>query len=185
MTKNAGTFSPALSNLRCPCVNPKSLLEKKGCLNQNGAGMLPAVMKVSLVWHTPNPERTIAVAMRRCYSTKPIEEIEVELEQKGREYWKYLLTRAIQDKSLDVFEHYCLELLIEDTPEDEMRTVASAYPFTRLLPLNGRDWLFAMNARTLIEMWRDEVHKPFASTIIEQLNLNNTSPVFNAVAFGA
>jgi len=142
------------------------------------------VMKVSLVWHTPNPERTIAVAMRRCYSTKPIEDIETELEQKGREYWKYLLTRALQDKSLDVFEHYCLELLIEDTPEAEMRTVATAYPFIRLLPLNGRDWLVAMNARTLIEMWRDESHKPFASTIIERLNANETSPVFTAVAFG-
>src|SRR2546428_14081519 len=95
------------------------------------------VMKVSLVWHTPNPERTIAVAMRRCYSTKPIEDIEAELEQKGREYWKYLLTRALQDKSLAVFEHYCLELLFEDTLEAEMRTVAYAYTFNRLLYLNG------------------------------------------------
>src|SRR5712692_7274368 len=163
----------------------KSLVERRDVLNQNRTEMLRTCMKVSLVWYTPNPERTIAVAMRRCYSTKPIEDIEVELEQKGREYWKYLLTRALQDKSLDVFEHYCLELLIEDTPEDEIRVVATAYPFIRLLPLNGRDWLVAMNARTLIEMWRDEVHKPFASTIIERLNANETSPVFNAVAFGA
>ena len=42
-------------------------------------------MKVSLVWSSPSPERTIAVAMRRCYSTKPIEEIQSELEQKGAE----------------------------------------------------------------------------------------------------
>jgi len=62
--------------------------------------------------------------------------------------------------------------------------VATAYPFIRLLPLNGRDWLVAMNARTLIEMWRDEIHKPFASAIIERLNANGTSPVFNAVVFG-
>ena len=33
-------------------------------------------MKVSLVWSSPNPEKTIAVAMMRCYSTKTIEEIE-------------------------------------------------------------------------------------------------------------
>src|SRR2546427_12147411 len=132
------------------------------------------VMKVSLVWHTPNPERTIAVAMRRCYSTKPIEDIEVELEQKGREYWKYLLTRALQDKSLDVFEHYCLERLIEDTQEAEMRRVAAAYPFIRLLPLNGRDWLVALNARTLMQMGREEIHKPVASTSGEQLSADGT-----------
>src|SRR2546425_12272533 len=122
------------------------------------------VMKVSLVWHTPNPERTIAVAMRRCYSTKPIEDIEVELEQKGREYWKYLLTRALQDKSLDVFEHYCLELLIEDTPEAEMSRVATAYHFIRLLALNGSDRLVPIKAQTILEMPKGEIHKPYSKT---------------------
>src|SRR5436309_5509721 len=102
-------------------------------------------MKVSLVWHTPNPERTIAVAMRRCYSTKPIEEIEAELEQKGSEYWKYLLTRALQDKSLDVIEHYCLELLFEGVAEEEVGRVSRAFPFVRALQLNDQDWLAAMN----------------------------------------
>src|SRR3989454_10026221 len=93
------------------------------------------VMKVSLVWHTPNPERTIAVAMRRCYSTKPIDDIEAELEQKGREYWKYLLTRALHDKWLDVFKHYCLELWIEDTPEAERTRVPTECPLIPLLSL--------------------------------------------------
>lgn len=141
-------------------------------------------MKVSLVWATPFPERTIAVAMRRCYSTKPIEEIQTELEQKGQEYWKYLLTRALQDKSLDVIEHYSLELLIEDAVEDEVEKVALAYPFVRFLRLNQKDWLVSMNARTLIEMWRDGVHQAFARSVVDRLNLNRTSPIFNSVAFG-
>ncbi len=134
---------------------------------------------------TPNPERTIAVAMRRCYSTKPIEEIETELEQKGQEYWKYLLTRALQDKSLDVIEHYHLELLIEGVSGDEVEKVALAYPFLRFLQLNEDDWLVSMNARTLIEIWRDGTHKAFARSVVDQLNLNKTSPIFNSVAFGA
>ena len=54
-------------------------------------------MKDSHVWSSPLPERTIEVAMRRCYSPKTIEEIESELEQKGPEYWMYLLPKAVQD----------------------------------------------------------------------------------------
>ncbi len=142
-------------------------------------------MKVTLIWATPYPERTIAIAMRRCYSTKPIEEIETELEQKGQEYWKYLLTRALQDKSLDVIEHYQLELLIEDLSEDEVEKVATTYPFLRFLRLNEKDWLVSMNARTLIEVWRDDTNKAFARSVVDQLNTNRTSPIFNSVAFGA
>lgn len=123
--------------------------------------------------------------MRRCYSTKPIEEIEMELEQKGQEYWKYLLTRALQDKSLDVIEHYQLELLIEEAPEDEVQKVATAYPFLRFLQLNKKDWLVSMNARTLIEIWRDGTYRAFARSVVDQLNANKTSPMFNSVAFGA
>lgn len=142
-------------------------------------------MKVRLIWSTPSPEKTIAVAMRRCYSTKPIEEIEEELEQKGPDYWKYLLSRALQDKSLDVIEHYRLELLMEDVSEEEMRKVATSYPFVRPLRLNDKDWLVSLNARTLIEMWRDGTHKAFADAVVDQLNTDKTSPIFNAVAFGA
>ncbi len=140
-------------------------------------------MNVRVVWATPGPEKTIAVAMRRCYSTKPIEEIEAELDQKGPEYWKYLLTRALQDKSLDVLEHYCLELLLEGVDEIKVGQVLRSFPFVRMLRLNGQDWLAAMNARTLVEMWRDSEFRPFAIRIIDELNARGVSPVFNSVAF--
>ena len=142
-------------------------------------------MKVVLVWMTPSPEKTIAIAMRRCYSTKLIEEIESELDQKGPEYWKYLLTRALQDKSLDVIEHYCLELLLEDVAQEEVGRVLRFFPFVRALQLNELDWLIAMNARTLIEMWRDLEFRPFAGSIVKELNMRGVSPIFNSVAFGA
>jgi hypothetical protein len=141
-------------------------------------------MNVSVVWATPSPEKTIAVAMRRCYSTKPIEEIEAELDQKGPEYWKYLLTRALQDKSLDVLEHYCLELLLEGVGESEVGRVLRSFPFVRMLRLNEEDWLTAINARTLIEMWRDSEFRPFAGRIVDELNVTGVSPIFNSVAFG-
>lgn len=142
-------------------------------------------MKVTLIWSSPTPEKTISVAMRRCYSTKPIEEIESELDQKGREYWKYLLVRALQDKSLDVIEHYCLELLLEGIAQEEVAGVLRVFPYVRALRLNEGDWLFAMNARTLIEMWRDLEFRPFADSIIKELDVRGVSPTFNSVAFGA
>jgi hypothetical protein len=139
---------------------------------------------VSLLWHTPNPDRTIAVAMRRCYSTKPIEEIETELEQKGAEYWKYLLTRALQDKSLDVIEHYYMELLVDELPEDDVARIANAFPFVRFLHLGGASWLVSMNARTLVEMWRDDRFSSSAKVIVDELRQKSASPVLVGVAFG-
>jgi len=153
-------------------------------LNQNRFDV-PNNMKVALVWTTPNPEKTIAIAMRRCYSTRVIEEIESELDQKGPEYWKYLLGRALQDKSLDVIEHYCLELLLEGVSQEEMGRVLRFFPFVRALQLNEMDWLVAMNARTLIEMWRDSEFRSFAGLIVSELNTRGISPIFNSVAFGA
>lgn len=141
-------------------------------------------MRVTLVWATPKPERTIAVAMRRCYSTKPIEEIELELEQKGQEYWRYLLTRALQDKSLDVIEHFCLTLLVEDMTEAEACALARGYPFAKLLSLGGDSWLLSLNGRTLIEVWRNGGHEALAKAIVSELDSKNICPVFNALAFG-
>lgn len=141
-------------------------------------------MKVSLVWSSPSPERTIAVAMRRCYSTKPIEEIETELEQKGPEYWKYLLTKAMQDKSLDVLEHFTLTLLVEDAAESETGDVARRFPFLRMTRLKGSDWLLTLNARTLVELWRDPQAKAFANRVADELERLSVCPLFNKVAFG-
>ena len=141
-------------------------------------------MKVSLVWASPKPERTIAVAMRRCYSTKTIEEIESELEQKGSEYWKYLLAKCLQDKSLDVLEHFTLSLLVEGVGEAEAAKLIERFPYMRVSGLNADSWLVSMNARTLVEMWREPTAKAFADSVVSELDSKRICPVFNHVVFG-
>ena len=141
-------------------------------------------MRASLVWSVPKPERTIAVAMRRCYSSKPIEEIEAELEQKGPEYWKYLLSRALQDKSLDVIEHFVFTLVVEGMEEVEVGELAQNFPFARFLPIQGKAWLLSMNARTLIEIWRRPDFRPFAEAVVTELDSKGVCPIFNSLVFG-
>jgi Thymidylate synthase complementing protein len=141
-------------------------------------------MKVSLVWSSPKPERTIAVAMRRCYSTKTIEEIETELEQKGTEYWKYLLTKCLQDKSLDVLEHFTLSLLVEGMNETEAARLVGSFPYMHVSGLGADSWLISMNSRTLVEMWREPTAKGFAELVVSELDSKHVCPVFNQVVFG-
>ena len=137
-----------------------------------------------MVWSAPKPEKTIAIAMRRCYSAKPIEEIEAELEQKGPEYWKYLLSRALQDKSLDVIEHFAFTLTVEELSEEEVGKLVRGFPFIRFLRLGERNWLVSMNARTLIEVWRSRTFVDFAQSIIAEFDSKNVCPIFNSLAFG-
>ncbi len=141
-------------------------------------------MKASLIWSSPRPEMTIAVAMRRCYSTKTIEEIEVELEKKGPEYWRFLLTKCLQDKSLDVLEHFTMSLLLEGMAEPEMSAVLRRFQFIRAADLGGSGWLVSVNARTLVELWRDRGGRPLAEPIVAELRRQNVSPLFNDLAFG-
>ncbi len=141
-------------------------------------------MKVSLVWSSPFPERTIAVAMRRCYSTKTIEDIESELEQKGPEYWKYLLAKALQDKSLDVFEHFVLTLLVEEAGEADVGSLVRDFPYVRETHLGGADWLLTLNARTLVELWRDPRGRPFARLVVTELDGKGVCPLLSEFAFG-
>lgn len=141
-------------------------------------------MKVSLVWTSPKPERTIAVAMRRCYSTRVIEDIESELELKGPEYWKYLLSKALQDKSLDVLEHFVLTLILEEMGEVDVCVLTMNFPYLRATHLSGNDWLLTLNARTLVELWRDPRGMSVARMIVSELDSKNTCPIFNEVAFG-
>jgi hypothetical protein len=141
-------------------------------------------MKVSLVWSSPSPERTIAVAMRRCYSTKTIEEIESELEQKGAEYWKFLLTKALQDKSLDVLEHFTMTLLVEEAGDAAVGALVRGFPYLRATSLNDADWFVSMNARTLVELWRNPAGQSFASLVVSELGARSVCPVFSEVAFG-
>lgn len=140
-------------------------------------------MKVSVIWSSPAPERTIAVAMRRCFSTKPIEEIEVELEQKGPEYWKYLLTKALQDKSLDVLEHFTLTLLAEGAGDSEIGGLVRGFPYLRATHIEGSDWMVSLNARTLVELWRTPQGRGFADLVVSELDVRGICPVFNEVAF--
>lgn len=140
-------------------------------------------MKVSLVWSSPKPERTIAVAMRRCYSTKTIEEIESELEQKGAEYWKYLLTKCLQDKSLDVLEHFTLSLLVDGMGEMEATKLVGGFPYIRVSGLGADSWLVSMNARTLVEMWKEPMARGFAESVVSELDSKRVCPVFNQVVF--
>jgi Thymidylate synthase complementing protein len=142
------------------------------------------MMKTSLVWASPRPERTIAVAMRRCYSTKAIEDIEAELELKGVEYWKFLLTKCLQDKSLDVLEHFTMTLLVEGVNEVEVGKLVLDFPYVHVLRLNESGWLVSINARTLVELWRDPRGNSFAGPIVAELDSKGISPVFSQLAFG-
>jgi hypothetical protein len=142
-------------------------------------------VKVSLVWTSPHPEKTIAIAMRRCYSTKPIEEIETELDQKGPEYWKYLVGKALQDKSLDVLEHFTMTLLVEGAGETDVGVLTRGFPYLRATHLKEADWLVTLNARTLVELWRDPQGKSFAGMVVSELDGRSVCPIFNELAFGA
>jgi len=141
-------------------------------------------MKVSLAWSSPHPERTIAVAMRRCYSTKPIEDIEAELEQKGPEYWKYLIGKALQDKSLDVFEHFVLTLSVEEMAQADMGLLTRTFPYLRATHLRLSEWLLTLNARTLVELWKDARGKPLAEAVVTELSQRGVCPIFSELAFG-
>ena len=69
-------------------------------------------MRVKLLWYTPNPEFNVALAMRRCYSAKPIEELEAELASKPG-YERDLIAKALRDKTFDVIEHAVFMFEIE------------------------------------------------------------------------
>lgn len=141
-------------------------------------------MKAVLVWSSPSPEKTIAVAMRRCYSTKPIEEIDSELDQKGPEYWKYLLTKALQDKSLDVIEHFTMSFMVDGMKETEAGDLARAYTHLRFLRAGPESWLLSMNGRTLIEMWRSEASNGVAKVFVGELDRRGICPLLMPLAFG-
>jgi hypothetical protein len=122
--------------------------------------------------------------MRRCYSTKPIEEIESELDQKGSEYWKYLLVKALQDKSLDVIEHFTMSFMVEDAKEAEVGELARGFPYLRFLRAGSDSWLLTMNARTLIEMWRNGPSKKIAEIFVSELEGRRVCPALIPLAFG-
>jgi thymidylate synthase (FAD) len=70
------------------------------------------MIRARLLWHTPNPEVIVALAMRRCYSAKTIEELEAELASRPG-YEKDLIAKALRDKTFDVIEHAVFMFEIE------------------------------------------------------------------------
>lgn len=141
-------------------------------------------MKASLVWSSPSPEKTIATAMRRCYSTKPIEDIGLELDQKGPEYWKYLLSKALQDKSLDVIEHFTMTFMVEEATETQVGELGRSFPHIRFLRAGADSWLLSINGRTLIEMWRNEPSRETAEVFVSELQRREVCPILLPLAFG-
>ena len=122
--------------------------------------------------------------MRRCYSTKVIEDIEAELVQRGPEYWKYLMGKALVDKSLDVLEHFIITVLVEEAGEADVGPLARNFPYLRATRLREADWLITLNARTLVELWRDKQGKTFAEKVVVELDGKGVCPSFNELAFG-
>lgn len=119
--------------------------------------------------------------MRRCYSTKPIEFLEAELEQKGHEYVKYLLSKALNDDALDVFEHFRLEFLVENVEPQMVNKLLISYPFASWLHLKDKDYLLAINARTIIEMLNDEEAKEFAFSLVNEIRDKQIAGIFVGV----
>jgi len=75
-------------------------------------------------------------------------------------------------------------LLAEGVGLGEMDKLLLGYPYLRATRLGGDDWLVSLNARTLVELWKDDEVKPFAESIVSELNERNVSPLFNSLAFG-
>lgn len=69
-------------------------------------------MKVSLVAYTPHPEKIVFLAARLCYSSKPLEALEKEFE--NRAYVKSFLSKLIALGHHSVLEHASFTFLIED-----------------------------------------------------------------------
>jgi|SRR5579875_527284 hypothetical protein len=141
-------------------------------------------MKTSVLWATPDPEKTIALAMRRCYSTKTLSELVSELESKGPDYWKHLIGLAIRDKSFDVIEHFCILVLLEDLDEKEIFSIILKNPFIRFTYLKPKVYLASLNARTLIEMIHQDECKELALSIIKSLKDAGIGNLFISVVFG-
>ena len=89
----------------------------------------------------------------------------------------------MQDKSLDVLEHFALTLLLEGAGDSEVGDLVRGFPYLRATRLR-RGWLLSLNARTLVELWRSPAGKGLAGLLVSELEAKEVCPVFNEVAFG-
>ena len=108
-------------------------------------------MRVKLLWFTPRPEIMVALAMRRCYSSKPIEDLEKEILSKPG-YEKELITKALRDKTFDVIEHAVFMFEIEGVSrvtcysEDTEVLTNKGWKFFR--DLDGKETFATLNPST-------------------------------------
>ena len=94
------------------------------------------------------------------------------------------MTKALQDKSLDVLEHFTMTLLIEGAGDAEVGGLVRGFPYLRATHLKDSDWIVSLNARTLVELWRSSAGRPFAGLVVSELRVRSVCPVFDEVAFG-
>jgi thymidylate synthase (FAD) len=102
---------------------------------------------MKIVWHTKEAERIIGIAMRRCYTTKPIELIEEEVTP---EYGAYLSASAYQRMEFDVYEHVRITVLA-DLSADDLLSLLLKYRYLDATPLTKESWLISFNLRTAVE----------------------------------
>jgi thymidylate synthase (FAD) len=101
---------------------------------------------LKLLWHTPEPERLIGAAMRRCYTTHPIETI---LREVSKEYGEYLAASAFERSEYDVYEHVRVLCLAVGSDREVLYTLLR-HRYIEATPLGGA-WLFSFNLRTAVE----------------------------------
>ena len=77
-----------------------------------------------------------------------------------------------------------MTLFIEGAAEAEVGGLARNFPYLRATMLKGSDWLLSMNARTLVELWRDPRGRDFAGMVVSELESRNVCPIFDELAFG-
>ena len=97
---------------------------------------------------------------------------------------KYILGKSMQEKSLDVLEHFTMTLLVEGAAEADAGDLARRFPYLRMTRLKDSDWLVSMNSRTLVELWKDPAGRGFAGQVADELDRLCICPIFNEVAFG-
>ena len=106
-------------------------------------------MQLDVLWYTDEPEKKIGVAMRRCYTTYPIETIQEEV---SREYGEYLVAAAYERYEFDVYEHVRM-LCVAKASEREMLDTILNHRYVEATALDQK-WLLSLNLRTALEAAR-------------------------------
>ncbi len=110
-----------------------------------------AKLKVVRLWSSPEPERLIGLAMRRCYTTKVWEELLQDVQTAG--YPEYLTESAFRRLEFDVYEHVRMLFTVLAVPS-EMLSLLQTHPQVVSSKLSEGSFLVSMNLRTLTEMSR-------------------------------